>query len=168
MTRDEFEQNMEAWSNHRSLLWEALQATTSSSFPVLELGAGHGSTPFLRQYCKDGNRHFISYESNREWADIMESIFVTDWNNETLWINKYSVVLLDLAPGNYRQVALMKLNAEIIVIHDSEPIGWNASDYRVRPLFKNFKFVKDNVPKEKGQPWTTALSDTIDVTKFIV
>jgi hypothetical protein len=168
MKREQFLRDINPWGSHRALLWEALEATKDSPFPVIELGCGDNSTPFLMKYCEDNQRVFFSYDSDKAWADKYDSDYVKDWEKHPLWLGRYSVCLLDLAPGDYRRVALMKIDADIIVVHDSEPPGWNASDYKVRPLFKNFKYVKDDVPKEKGQPWTTALSNTIDVTKWDV
>lgn len=167
MTKEQFLKDLNAWSSHRPLLWQALEATKHLKLPVLELGSGQGSTPYLKQYCKDEGLIFHTYESSREWAVTMESEWVMNWDAMTFWDKEFSVCLLDMAPGEYRKKALMKLtNTNIIVIHDSEPIGWNASDYQVRPLFSKFKYVIDDIPKEKGQPWTTALSNTIDVTKW--
>lgn len=168
MTKEEFISVIEPWGSHRRLLFEALEATKHLKKPVIELGAGEGSTPFIRQYCKDEDLKFFSYETSREWATKMNSLFVSDWDAQIFWRSQYGVCLLDCAPGEYRKVALMKILAEIIIIHDSEPPGWNASDYQVRPLFKNFKFVKDHIPQIKGQPWTSAVSNTIDVTKWSV
>jgi hypothetical protein len=164
MTKENFLKDINAWGSHRKLLWEALEHT--KKLPVVELGSGMSSTPFLRQYCQDKNVVFKSYESNREWAKTMDSTFVESWDDHNLWGCRYSVCLLDMAPGEYRKIALMKINALITVIHDSEPPGWNASNYQVRPLFSKFKYVIDDIPKEKGQPWTSCLSNTVDVTKF--
>lgn len=166
MTKEYFVKDATGFGSHRPLLWEALQATKDSPFPIIELGCGDSSTPFLMEYREKANRVFFSYDSKKEWADKYGSDYVRDWEKHPLWLGKYSVCLLDLAPGEYRRIALMKVDSEIIVIHDSEPLGWNASDYKVRPLFSKFKYVKDDVPKEKGAPWTTALSNTIDVTKW--
>lgn len=166
MTKEEFLANINPYGSHRRLLWEALEATKHIGYPVVELGSGPSSTPFLRKYCMDETLPFFSYDSSSHWATAMNSMHVKDWDAETFWNNKCGVCLLDLAPGEYRKVALKKINAHIIVIHDSEPPGWNASDYQIRPLFKNFKYVKDEIAEIKGSPWTTALSNTIDVTKW--
>jgi hypothetical protein len=174
MTKEKFLKDVNPWGNHRFLLWQALEATKGSKLPVLELGSGPSSTPYLREYCKDEGRLFFTYETDPTWSTTMKSTFVKDWDKMTFWADRFSVVLLDCAPGEYRKVALMKLNAEVIIIHDSEPIGWNASDYKVRPLFRNFKYYKDQQPRTEGKniamgaPWTTALSHTIDVTGWQV
>lgn len=161
MTKEQFLDNITPWGSHRTLLWEALELTRDSKLPVIELGSGPGSTPFLRQYCTDNNRPFVTYETSKVWATAMKSVLVTSWDSEKLWDDQYSVCLIDMAPGEYRKVALKKIKSEIIVIHDSEPPGWNASDYRVRPLFDQFKYKLDERSIQKGGPWTTMLSNTI-------
>lgn len=180
MTKSEFLKDINPWGNHRTLLWHALEATKGLKLPVIELGSGPSSTPYLRKYCEDNSLPFETYETDRAWAKTMNSRIVVNWDNETFWGNHYGVCLLDCAPGEYRKIALMKLKAEIIVLHDTEPKGWNSSDYRVRPLFNNFKYFIDEQPKDmknaqghiinfaKGAPWTTALSNTIDLTKWSV
>lgn len=166
MTKEEFLSGAAPWSNHRHFLWLALEATRGSHLPVLEMGAGEGSTPHLRRYCREEGIAFVSCDSNFDWALKCGSFWVPKWDEWSGWGDRRRVVLLDLAPGEYRRVALAKLQAEIVVVHDSEPAGWNSSDYRVRPLFENFKYVADDVPSVKGEPWTTALSNTIDVSGF--
>lgn len=169
MTKEEFLKGVDTWGNHRTLLWYALESTKDSKQPILELGSGPSSTPFLRQYGRDEGRLFQTYETDQKWSITMNSKWVRNgWDSEKFWGEKFSVVLLDCAPGEYRKIALMKLRADIIVVHDSEPKGWNASDYKVRPLFRVFKHYKDHIPLEKGAPWTTALSNTIDVTKWVI
>lgn len=166
MTKEQFLEKLTAWASHRPMLWKALEATRGSEKPVIELGSGPGSTNYLRQYCQDEGRKFVSYESDRKWAVAMKVFYVVNWDDEMFWNGEYSVCLLDLAPGEYRKIALMKIQADIIVIHDSEPIGWNASDYKVRPLFTKFKYMVDDKNTEKGSPWTTMLSNTIDVSQL--
>lgn len=152
MTRTEFLTNPSAYGSHRTVLWEALEATKDLKLPVVELGSGPASTPFLKQYCADNALEFLSYDSSPAWASVMKSVFVANWDEQKLWEKKYGVCLLDMAPGEYRRIALKKIKAEIVVIHDSEPAGWNASDYRVRELFPIFKFKFDDIPSHKGSP----------------
>lgn len=172
MTKEDFIKDSQGYGSHRPLLWEALQATKESKFPILELGAGENSTPFIRAYCLYQLRSSVHYDSNKEWAAKMGAIHCPDWNYlNWFYMKQYSVVLIDESPGEHRKEAIQlfasyPVHSQVLVVHDSEPPGWNASDYRVRPLFSKFKYMIDDVPKEKGAPWTTALSQTIDVTKF--
>lgn len=166
MTKQEFLKDITNWSSHRHLLWPALEATKHLRLPVMELGAGKGSTPYLMKYCADNGLEFLSYDFSKEWAEEMGSIHVTDWANQVEWKREYSVVLCDESPGEHRKESLRLLTeTKVIVLHDSEPLGWNGGDYRVRPLFKNFKYFKDHT-EPKPHAWATALSNTIDVSKW--
>lgn len=165
-TTTDFLNIQSSWGSHRKLLHMALESTCYEVDPVIELGCGYESTPYLREYCQEYGRNFFSYENKVEWAVKFGSTYVENWDKSNLWDTPYSVCLLDLAPGNYRKIALMKITATIIIIHDSEPIGWNPSDYKVRPLFDTFKYRIDDEAEVKGEPWTTAVSNYIDVSKW--
>lgn len=164
MTRDEFLAGVSNWDNHRILLWEALERTKDSQLPVLELGCGDGSTPFLRKYCQDNRRSFYSFDNDPEWAKKHDSFCIPNWDIfHWFWKKQYSVVLIDEAPGEHRKVALElfashPIHFDIIIIHDSEPVGWNASDYQVRPLFDKFTYIHDLKAPKPGA-WATWLSN---------
>jgi len=174
MTREEFLKNIDNWSNHRILLWPALEAVKGPGKLVREMGCGDGSTEFLERYCDDNNMDLISYDSNAQWADKFNAILIDHWDGLLhawkLAGEKTAIIFIDHAPGDHRRKALQFFADnpemfEIIVIHDSEPAGHNASDYQVRELFSEFKYVKDlEAPAPKA--WATALSNTIDVTQF--
>lgn len=165
MTKEEFLHDVSNWSNHRHLLWPALEATKDTKLPVLELGCGQGSTPYLRQYCADNGLELFSYDYSRQWAERFGAVPVDNWDNHSLWQKQYCVCLLDLSPGEYRKIALPKIKAKIIVVHDSEPAAHNASDYQIRPLFRNYRFLKDY--KTTGA-WASAVSNFINVTQWHV
>lgn len=164
MNKEEFLQNINSYSNHRVLLWEALQLTDGD---VIEFGSGEGSTPYLRKYCAENNRFFFSYENNLSWAEKTKSNFLTDW--DCVNYVKIDVLLIDHAPGERRKIDLIKYKdaAKIIVVHDSEPKGWNGSDYGVRELFSQFKYKADVMPIHPEGAWATILSNSIDVTSCI-
>lgn len=170
MTRDEFLKGITDWSNHRQLLWPALEATNDSPHSVLEMGCGDGSTPFLQKYCDDNCRTLRSIDSNQEWADKFGAEVITpDWpHGNWFYKTQYSVVLIDHAPGEKRREALelfasFPSHFQIIVIHDSEPKGWNASDYRVRPIFNKFRYVYDLPSSGPMGAWATWLSNDFEL-----
>ena len=162
MKKEDFVVGIDNWSNHRLLLWPALEATKALGLPVLELGTGDGSTPFLQQYCKDEGLELFSYDFNYKWAQKFGAVHVSDW--ETLpWRKEYGVVLCDESPGEQRRTSISKLHhAKIIIVHDSEPAGWTAADYKVREEFDAYKYRVD-LQAPKGQAWATALSNFIDL-----
>ncbi len=158
MTKEYFLKDIDNWSNHRYLLWPALEATKHLGLPVLELGCGNGSTPYLQKYCIDNELRLWSYDFDKEWADKFDAHHVTNWNNVRL-DSHYGVVLVDHSPGEHRKEAIKRItNAKIIIVHDSEPVGWNASDYQVRPLFDMFQF-KIDLTAPKPQAWATLLTN---------
>lgn len=169
MTKTDFIKDVANWSNHRYFLWEALEATKHLKLPVLELGCGDGSTPYLQQYCKENDLYLVSCDFNKNWAAKFEAAHIERWEDlpDTFWSREYSVALVDESPGEHRKESIQLLtNTKIMVVHDSEPVGWNASDYQVRPLFSKFKYMKDLESIERGGAWATALSNEIDVTKW--
>lgn len=153
MTHEDFLKGIDNQCNHRVLLWEALKLTDGK---VVEFGSGHGSTPFLRQFCEETQRPFESYESNAVWAKMTGATLIDEWSD--LNVNDVDVLFLDHAPGERRKFDLLKYrdHAKIIVIHDSEPTG--GGDYRVRPIFSEFKYMAE--VKTSGA-WATILSNFI-------
>lgn len=160
MTREEFLKDVAGWDNHRYLLWEALEKTKHTMLPVIELGCGHGSTPFLRQYCKDNNIKLYSYDFSKEWADKFNAIHVTDWSKAEIWDKRYSVALVDESPGEHRKESLKLLrgNALVIVAHDTEPAADHG--YKMRAELTKFKYMKDY---ESVGAWASMVSDLIDI-----
>lgn len=165
MTKEQFLADLGTWSDHRVLLWFALEATKDSPFPVCEFGAGDGSTPFIRAYCEANNRKFISYESNKEWAEKCGSEFVNDWDTANIY-HEYSVCLIDHAPGEHRHkaLAILKDKAQILVVHDSEVA---ATGYMLNKIWALFKYRANCRLIEGEGAEATALSNSIDVTGWL-
>lgn len=133
-----FIENVQNWDNHRPLLWWALKETKGQIEPVLEMGCGEGSTPYLMQYLKTDKRKLISYDYSKEWADKYNAKHVTDW--DAIEHENYSVILIDHSPGERRHLDVIKLanKCDYMIIHDSEPAAtgymldkiWNLFPYR--------------------------------------
>lgn len=158
MTKDQFLADVSSWNDHLPLLWLALQETTGS---VAEFGSGDGSTPYLREYCKDSDREFFSYDNSAEWCHKTGSTFV-NWYDSSLY-REYDVALIDHAPGELRHQALavLKDKVKILVVHDSEPVG--SGNYQLEKIWHFFKY---KVHLKSDRAWATALSNHIDVTKW--
>jgi hypothetical protein len=144
------------WNNHRPLLWFALQATHAGL--VLELGAGEGSTPLLREYCSKAGRGLFTYDSNGDWARKFGVEHVLDWDLHGLWNTHYSVALVDHAPGEHRYVAMQLLatTTDIIVIHDSEP---DHKGYMLDKIWGLFKYKVNLRRLDCEGAWATAVSN---------
>lgn len=148
MTREDFLKGVTNFDNHRHLLWEALEMTEDIQGPVVEMGMGNGSTPFLASYCATRNRQFFSYENNLEWfekcRDFHPNTFhLTDWDIVAEKHLTPSVLFLDHAPGERRKIDLANfaMRARIIVIHDSEIAADHG--YQMRQHIPLFKYWKD-------------------------
>lgn len=153
------------WDNHRPLLLLALSLTTGK---VTECGAGEGSTPLLRAYCRANNRQFDTYDNNLEWAEKMGAGHVWDWDAPARWADIWapcSLLFVDHAPGEHRKVAIERMmdRADIIVVHDTEQGG--AGDYGFEPVFAKFKY-RLNYNKTGGGAGATAVSNKIDLNQF--
>jgi len=153
------------------LLYLALQTTKKGV--VIEMGTGHGSTKLLHDYCEAKGRYLYSYDEKEEWGskfyylanDTHKVEVLTDWDN-VVYSHKdgdVSVVFIDHAPGERRKEDIMNFKDidGILVCHDTEP----AADYgyQMRQHFKEFKYV---VEVQTSGAWATALSNTIDITKW--
>lgn len=161
MTKDYFTRYESNWHSHRPLLWQALEATKHLKLPVLELGCGEGSTPLLREYCKENGLELSSYDFSPEYAKQYGAIHVSDWNNIP-WRREYGVVLVDESPGEHRKISLQLLHhAKIVVAHDTEPAADHG--YQMRAQLKKYKYMVDY---QTNGAWASAVSNTINVTKW--
>lgn len=172
MTKEHFLLGVGNWSNHRYLLWDALEKTSGD---VIEMGCGDGSTPFLRQYCKDTGRKLYSYEGNQEWYNRMRQYEDDTYKiillkgadvNGQIWDHvaashlNPSVVLIDHAPGERRKidVKLFLSKAQIIVMHDTEPAADHG--YQMRQFKPQFKYWRDHTSEGA---WASIASNFIPI-----
>jgi hypothetical protein len=164
-------------NNHLPFLFQALEITNGD---VFELGMGHGSTPYLFEYCIRNKRVLNSYETNPEWANKFRG---DNFKYSEFHINLISplgwdvavdgimdavdgVVLVDHAPGETRGDVLEQLKDfdGIVIAHDTEP-GQADAGYGMRKMFVHYKYVLDF--KTDGA-WATVMSNKYDVTQFTV
>lgn len=147
------------WASHREALWDALQLCVKfNKGPVLELGSGPGSTPFLRAFCEENGLKFVSYETNPEYAKFHNSTLVSSiWDAPDWKLKFWGLVFIDHAPGESRaEVISYYANYQhlfdYMVVHDTQPAADH--DYKMRDLFKHFTNVKD-YPAQVA--WTTLI-----------
>lgn len=147
------------WDSHKPCLWLALKNTEGY---VCELGSGMGSTPFLRLYCSENNIDFVSYETNKEWSEKTDSIFIEDYFKDTWAVG---LLFVDCAPGEIRKdlIEKWKDDAQVIVAHDTE-FGANYV-YNMAAVLSTFKYRLDYQPKSK--PHTTIVSNFINIEKWV-
>lgn len=154
-----------SYTTHISTLLVALQATTGT---VIEVGGGQSSTPFLHWVCKASGRKLITYENHpayyeyaRTFKSHLHSIRrIDDWDD--MKIEGAGVVFIDHHPSQRRHIDAIRFkdSADIVVIHDTERDDEN---YRNREIWEHFKFRYDYTDT---RPWTTMVSNHIDVSTF--
>jgi len=154
------------WDSHRPLLYISL--VNSSQNTVLEFGCGEGSTELILFSSKNFQRPFYSFETNPEYAEKFKEfgvIYVDDYLSLENFTDKANVVFVDAAPAEARKgiINIWKDKSDIIVVHDSEPGAEYV--YGLSEILSTFKYRLDYQPE--GKPHTTAVSNFIDVTKWV-
>lgn len=107
--------------SHLVPLAAALVATEG---PVLEVGVGDWSTPFLARYCAAAGRELVSVEGSPDWAERMGARLVDyDEALPDLALLRWAVVLIDHWPETRRlaDAALFEL-ADRVLIHDAASV----------------------------------------------
>lgn len=159
------------WGTHMPILARAMELTDG---PVLELGTGVWSTALMHMMASESKRKVVSYdndptwhESNLKWQSDFHDILVIPedgWDDIPIEKTFWSVVLVDHKPAKRRMKEIERLakNALIVLIHDSEP----ESDkfFKYSWIYKFYKYRYDYT---KCRPYTTALSNFIDVAKLL-
>lgn len=157
----------EGYFSHVPLLAAAMHLTTG---PVLELGAGLGSTLLLHGMCGGMYRALTTIESNREWLAKFEP-FKRSWHAMKLvdsfvglpeYAQLWGLAFVDhgIALERGESVQALKNSASIIVCHDS----CHYFLYGYEPILSDFTFRWNYQPHGlNGNPMTTIVSQTINV-----
>lgn len=156
-------------STHIPTLIKAVFATKRD---VCEVGAGFNSTPLLHWITQ--GRKLVTYESDPEYYHYA-SKFKTN-NHRAIKTEDFSdmdfnrhwgVVFIDHTsdrsknPHTRGDDAIKFKNADLIVMHDTEPESFEHYGYdKVFPLFK-YRY-----DWKLSLPYTSVVSNTIDVTKW--
>lgn len=139
--------------------------------PILELGAGINSTPFLHFACIDSGRKLVTYEGD-EWffneyvaqfgADFHKVVFAKNWDEINL-DGHWSVALIDHDPKERRieEIKRLQNTCDYLVIHDTQ--GRENRKYRFDLIWSLFKYRMDWTTL---RPCTTILSNFYDPAKL--
>lgn len=146
------------------ILTKVVQMTTG---PVLELGAGPYSTPLLHWLCAEDRRYLLTYENYIDYFKFAKHFqsrnhrirHTKDWSDidtKTFW----DVVLIDHMPDERRGEDAFRLKdtAKYIILHDSQDDVHHGYD----KIYKYFKYRYD---WKFSKPWTTVVSNFVDVSK---
>lgn len=153
------------YTTHISTLLVAIQATEGK---VIELGGGQSSTPFLHWVCKAGERKLITYDDNQEYYEYEYGFKsplhavkkVENWDDVP--VEPCGVLFVDHHPSYRRSIDAIRFKdvADLVVIHDTERDDENYRNSEIWPHFKYHYTYKD------ARPWTSIVSNKIDVTNF--
>lgn len=111
--------NEVAWTSWLPAVGFALARSTG---PVLEIGIGHFSTPFLHEYCKGAGRNLFSVESNAGWLAKFEKLghdFRYDWKDLSDF--RLGVTFIDNSPGGKARLDPFLAflgRSDFVVVHD--------------------------------------------------
>lgn len=156
-----------ASGTHRPVLCEAILRTTG---PILELGMGDNSTPPLHAVAETCGRRVCSYDHDATWAaryselrsDNHQIEHVISWDDCPIEATRWAVALVDHSPNERRTVDIARLaaHAEVVVVHDTQD-----ATFGYEPVFDTFKYRLDY---REDAPWTTLLSNYVDVSRWSI
>jgi hypothetical protein len=156
------------WGSHMPVLLKILGI---SEGPVLEMGIGPFSTPFLHILCQQAGRKLVSYEGSPYYferhADFRsaehEINMVEDWNKIDIESTQWGMAFIDQDDSaRASSAARLANNAKFVVLHDSHPPEMR-DPYGYREIYPLFKYKYDYT---KMWPNTTVLSNFVDVTNL--
>lgn len=161
---------MRTGKNRGSFLPVLMKLVSMTDGPILELGMGFCSSPYLHWACYHTKRPLSSYENNPEyfkfaknWRDGFHKIYcISDWDNTEFHKKPWNIAFIDHQPGSRRGIDCMRLkHADYLVIHDSENI--NARKHGLDKVYANFKF---RYKYNEAHPYTSIWSDKYDVRRL--
>ena len=130
--------------------------------PVLELGVGFNSTPFLHWLCQDKGLQLESFEHISAYyrffrtfrGDNHKLTYIKNWDD--LKIDKHwGLVFIDhCAERRTTEVIRLANNADYVVIHDTQDDENNP--YSLEKIWPHYKYRKDF---NQFSPRTTILSN---------
>ena len=145
--------------NYGTHLFPLIATVDSTDGPVLELGLGLFSTPFLHYKCLLDWRKLVSVDNDKGWvkrfatsdfasyhyqSDIHKFVYVKNWKDfpiePPVGFPRWSVVLVDHSPSERRKEEIKRLAnlADYIVIHDSN--DKHERDYHYSEIYPLFKY----------------------------
>jgi hypothetical protein len=187
-------QSISDFDSHRPLLLLSTQKINGFFF---EFGMGEGSTELLKFFCTEGlmsiepndewrNKYIEGYDKININVSAIDKQAISDFpaykkgshtvfaddtypkmafNFSIFKSNNTKVVFVDQAPAENRKqlIGEIKNDVDVIIVHDTE-IGAEYV-YGLSEILSTFKYRLDYQPE--GKPHTTAVSNFIDVTKWI-
>jgi len=153
------------YGSHLPILSKLVDKTDG---PILELGVGLYSTPYLHWACFSKKRNLTSYENMASWLKYFRDCrtanhtidVIEDWKKMDYGDKFYDIAFIDHEPFEERIISAKKLanNAKYIILHDSDPESDHLNHYsEIYPLFK-YRY-----DYHQAKPFTTVLSNLVDL-----
>jgi predicted O-methyltransferase YrrM len=146
-----------------------IKLVQNTSGPILELGVGFCSTPFLHWVCYPTKRRLVSYENNPEyykfaesWKDDFHEIrCINNWD-EAVLDESWTIAFVDHSPSHRRAIEIKKLlQADYIVAHDTE--NRVARDYGYPEIEGLFRY---RYKYRDAHPHTSIYSNKYNIRNF--
>lgn len=123
-----------------------IEVVTKTNGPILELGGGANSTPYLHWACFNTKRKLVTYDNEEKYFDQIKAYeddfhevhLVKDWNKVDFG-DYWSVAFVDHHPNLERKNSVRRLAniCDYIIIHDTERKWRHKFQYEeIYPLFK--------------------------------
>lgn len=158
-------------SGYGSHLPVLIKLVTLTEGPILELGTGLFSTPYLHWACFLPKRKLISYDNDSNYfaqakeyvCDYHEVHFVEDWDKIDI-SGHWTIALIDHTPRGRRIEEIKRLanSCDYIVVHDTNG-RWDPK-YRYSLIYPLFKYRYDF---RGSKPFTTVLSNSKDLSNLL-
>lgn len=161
--------NQKQMSTHMLTLMRCVAETKGD---ICEVGAGFYSTALLHWLALD--RQIVTYESDpdyyhyaRKFRNQNHRVRKTEDFSDIDFDRHWSFVFIDHTadktsnPHTRGDDAIKFKNADMIVMHDSEPE--HEAHYGYDKVWPHFKYRYD---WKLSTPWTTVVSNTVDLTKW--
>jgi len=127
--------------------------------PILELGTGIFSTPYLHWACFETKRKLVSYEEKQSYFEMVKQ-YICDYHMICMDLDKidgehWSIILVDQYPASRKETIKKFVNsADYIVLHDSDEKYDEI--YKYSEIYPLFKYRRDF---DKVLPRTTVVSN---------
>jgi len=163
---------MRIGANRGSYLPVLTKLVSQTDGPVLELGMGFCSSPYLHWACHPTKRKLVSYENNPEYyqyaiswkKDFHEVYCISDWDAANFDTMPWTIVFVDHSPAIRRGTECVRLaHADYLIIHDAE--NANAKKYGLDKVYRKFKY---RYKYTDSYPYTSIWSNKHDVRDFKV
>jgi hypothetical protein len=157
-----------AYSSYMPVLMKLISITDG---PILEMGGGLFSTPYLHWACFE-KRKLVTYENSEKYRRYISEFgrknnfhkvyFIDDWDKADI-VKSWNIAFIDHMPAIRRSIDAKKLAnfAQYIVLHDTQPV--TEHEYKYNELYPLFKYRYDY---KKHPANTTILSNFIDLKDF--